>query len=81
MRLLCPHELLLLVPSLNENFNFLYCGILFPCKAGVILDSNWEFAEQKRIDILVSFRIKRLFCVIRFLRKSEEDSCVGSKLS
>ena len=62
--LLCPHELLVLIPSLDEISNFFYCGILFPCNAEAILDSDWEFVKQKRIDILISSRINSLFCCI-----------------
>ena len=82
LRLLCPHEPLALIPSLNKISNFNYSGIFFACNAEVILYGYSEFAEQNVLTYSLAFESNACFAVFsRCLQKSEKHSCWGSYLS
>ena len=78
--LLCSHELLVMIPSLDNFSNFIDCFILFACCAEVILYSDWQFPERKLIDILIGFRVECLFCCLLEVYEVVRDIRVGGHI-
>ena len=79
LRLFCSHQLLVLVLLLKKVSDFIHCGISFACDTEIILYGIWWLAEQKRVDTLLVFQVKCLFCCfLRCFRNSENDWWWGS---